>query len=189
MKAITLNELAELACKYGLELADIQAVYEVEAAGKGFLNNGHPKILFERHWFSKFTNRPYDRTSPDISSTVPGGYKGGLDEWDRFNRAQELNRDAAIRATSWGVGQVMGEHYKKLGFKTPQDFLNANFQGEKEQFNIMLKFISQNSIIYNALKRRDWKTFAKYYNGPDYAKNKYDTKLAAAHSKFSKLIA
>jgi hypothetical protein len=34
------------------------------------------------------------------------------------------------------------------------------------------------------LKAKDWAGFARYYNGPEYKKNAYDTKLAAAYSKF-----
>jgi N-acetylmuramidase len=195
MKKITLNELSELACKYGLELADVQAVFEVEAAGKGFLPDGKPKILFERHWFSKFTNHVYDTLYPDISSKTPGGYRTGAGEWARFDKAQAikqgLTRDAAIKSTSWGAGQVMGFHYQDLGFETPQDFLNQNFKGEAEQFEIMLKFITlpKNTAMFKALKGKQWATFAKLYNGPQYAKNKYDTKLANAYEKHSKLIA
>jgi hypothetical protein len=195
MKKITLNELSDLACKFNLELADVQTVFEVEAAGNGFLSDGKPKILFERHWFSKLTNRVYDGIHPDISNKATGGYKGGLGEWARFDKASKLNgqktRDAAIQATSWGAGQIMGFHYKDLGFETPQDFLNQNFKGEAEQFEIMLRFISlpKNAAMYKALKGKRWADFAKLYNGPQYAKNNYDVKLAAAYQKHNNLLA
>jgi hypothetical protein len=200
MKKITLNELSELACKFDLELADVQTVFEVEAAGNGFLSNGHPKILFERHWFSTYTNKVYDKIHPDISGPYKGPkhqsyYKGGLGEWARFDKASKLNgqktRDAAIMATSWGAGQIMGFHYKDLGFEQPQDFLNQNFKGEAEQFEIMLRFIAlpKNEAMYLALKGKRWADFARLYNGPQYAKNKYDTKLAAAYKKHNNLLA
>jgi hypothetical protein len=188
-KKITLDELALLACKFDLHLADVQAVYEVETGGSGFLSNGNPKILFERHWFSKFTNGVYDTLHPDISNKTRGGYKGSLGEWSRFDKAKKLNKDAAIKSTSWGAGQIMGFHYKDLGFETPQDFLNQNFKGEYEQFEIMLKFIKNNNSIYLALKNRNWPMFARLYNGPAYRENQYDTKLAAAHAKHLKEIA
>jgi hypothetical protein len=195
MKKITLNELSELACKYELELADVQAVFEVEAAGNGFLPDGKPKILFERHWFRKYTNSVYDTIHPDISNKLTGGYKGGLGEWARFDKASKLNgaktREAAIMATSWGAGQIMGFHYKDLGFESPQDFLNQNFKGEAEQFEIMLKFITlpKNISMYKALKGKRWADFARLYNGPQYSKNKYDIKLAAAYQKHNNLLA
>jgi hypothetical protein len=195
MKKITLNELSELACKFGLELADVQTIFEVEAAGNGFLPDGKPKILFERHWFSKLTNRIYDKLHPDISNKATGGYKGSLGEWSRFDKASKLNgqatRDAAIMATSWGAGQIMGFHYRDLGFEEPQHFLNQNFKGEAEQFEIMLRFISlpKNEAMYLALKGKRWADFARLYNGPQYSKNQYDTKLAAAYKKHNNLLA
>ena len=44
----------------GCEVAAIKAVAEVEAAGVGFHASGEPKILFERHWFSRLTKGRYD---------------------------------------------------------------------------------------------------------------------------------
>jgi peptidoglycan hydrolase-like protein with peptidoglycan-binding domain len=39
--------------------------------------------------------------------------------------------------------------------------------------------------MHVALERRDWTAFARAYNGPTFAKNRYDEKLADAHSRFS----
>lgn len=184
-KKITLDEMALLACKFGLQLADLQTIHEVEAAGAGFLADGRPKILFERHWFSKFTGGVFDVAHPDISNKERGGYRGGAGEWGRFDKAQKINRDAAIKSTSWGAGQVMGFHYKDLGFESPQTFLNAMFESEASQFEVMVKFIYRNPAIYGALKGKRWADFAKLYNGPKYKENKYDVKLAAAYKKHS----
>ena len=37
-----------------------------------------------------------------------------------------------------------------------------------------------------ALQNRNWADFAKRYNGPAYAQNKYDEKLAKAYAKYAK---
>lgn len=188
--------MSQLACKYGLQLADLQTIREVETAGSGFLSNGKPKILFERHLFRKFTGGVFDLVYPDISGKYSDPkhrtyYKGGTGEWDRFDKAAKLNdgkfRDAAIMATSWGAGQVMGFHWKDLGYANPQAFLMANWYNEAGQLEVMLKFITmpKNAGMYKALKSKNWATFAKLYNGEDYAKNKYDEKLAASFKKFS----
>jgi hypothetical protein len=34
------------------------------------------------------------------------------------------------------------------------------------------------------LRDKDWAGFARRYNGPAYAENKYDEKLSAAYEKF-----
>lgn len=44
---------------------------------------------------------------------------------------------------------------------------------------------SKQISIVNALKNKDWKTFAKGYNGIKYAINNYDVKLANAYKKWS----
>ena len=35
-----------------------------------------------------------------------------------------------------------------------------------------------------ALQKKDWKAFARLYNGPAYAQNGYDEKLSTAYSSF-----
>ena len=35
-----------------------------------------------------------------------------------------------------------------------------------------------------ALQKKDWKAFARLYNGPAYAQNRYDEKLSTAYSSF-----
>lgn len=178
--------MSQLACKYGLQLADLQTIREVETNGSGFLPDGRPKILFERHWFRKFTGGIYDSIAPNLSGPWDkGAYRGGAGEWARFDKAQKMHREAAIMSTSWGAGQIMGFHFKALGFATAQDFLNENFKGEAEQIEILLKFLFRNPAIYAALKARRWADFARLYNGPKYAENKYDIKLAASFKKFS----
>src|SRR5262249_39155616 len=40
-----------------------------------------------------------------------------------------------------------------------------------------------------ALNRHDWARFARSYNGPGYAQNQYDVKMAAAYGKWVKRLA
>ena len=41
------------------------------------------------------------------------------------------------------------------------------------------------SGLLNALQKKDWAAYARGYNGPDYAKNSYDTRLAKFYSNFA----
>lgn len=36
------------------------------------------------------------------------------------------------------------------------------------------------------LKNKDWAAFAKGYNGPEYAVNKYDVKMKDAYERYAK---
>lgn len=61
--------------KLGIEKAAIKAFAVVESGGSGFAKIGKrdvPKILYERHKFSKKTNHQYSAKYPDIS--LPNAY-------------------------------------------------------------------------------------------------------------------
>jgi hypothetical protein len=40
--------------------------------------------------------------------------------------------------------------------------------------------------MLTALQAKNWAEFAKRYNGPAYAQNRYDEKLAKAYAKFAR---
>jgi hypothetical protein len=184
----TLNEddYKQAAEMLNCDIAAIKAVAEVESRGEGFLPDGRPKILFERHKFRKFTNGAFDAKHPDISNASPGGYgAGGAHQWDRFNEAAALNETAAIKACSWGKFQLMGFNFDACGFATLEDFHAAMLKSEGEHLKAFCKFISSNNLA-GALRGHKWATVAQGYNGENYKINQYDTKLAAAYKKYSK---
>lgn len=179
------NDYKEAAALLNCDVAAIKAVAEVESRGAGFLPDGRPKILFERHKFRKFTNGKYDATHPGISQRKAGGYgAGGTHQWDRFNEAAALDRNAAIQACSWGKFQVMGFNFEVCGFASLADFYAAMQKSEGEHLKAFSNFIKGNNLA-GALRNHKWATLAAGYNGADYKINQYDTKLAAAFKKYS----
>src|SRR5688572_3325692 len=99
--------IADAAKKLGCEVAAVRAVIDVESRG-GFLSDGRPKILFERHYFSRLTKRKFDASHPGVSNGQWGGYgAGGAHQYDRLNQAAALDRDAALHSASWGLFQIM----------------------------------------------------------------------------------
>jgi hypothetical protein len=56
---------------------------------------------------------------------------------------------------------------------------------ENEQFEAFVRFVEADPILLKALKGKKWAAFAKEYNGPDYARNLYDTKLERAYKRHS----
>ena len=182
---LTVQEIAEAACANGFELAALQAVLAVETRGKGFLEDGRPIILFERHRFHALTGGRFSHLHPYLSSSQPGGYAGGTREWDRLAAAIDLDREAALQSTSWGIGQVMGFHWHKLGYKDVQDLVNAAYRSEAAQLDMMLRYINHFPEAREGLRTKDWVRFAAAYNGWNYKKNAYDTKLAAAYKRYS----
>jgi hypothetical protein len=169
-------------------VAAIQAVAFVEAGGSGFCPDGFVKTLFEGHYFSRLTKGKYNSTHPTISYTkwTKQFYgKTWQQERARLDTALTLDRAAAIRSTSWGMFQIMGEHYKLCGFDTPQDFLNEMMLGENAQLGIFTKFILGSPKLLQAIQDQDWQTFAHFYNGAGFRANSYDTKMKAAYEKYS----
>jgi hypothetical protein len=165
--------------------AEVWSVLSVETSGSGFLADRRPKILFERHVFSRLTNRQFDVSHSDISSPTPGGYGAdGSHQYDRLTEALALNEDAALKSASWGLAQIMGENFASAGFANVQAMVAAMVSSEDAQMKAFSKFLLSKKLD-RALGIQDWTTFAKGYNGPNFAKNNYDGKLRDFFSKFS----
>ncbi|QBQ72232.1 endolysin [Serratia phage Parlo] len=170
----------------GVPVPAVKAVAEVEANGMGFLPDGRPKILFERHIFRKrLIAKGIDvaKVPTGICSEKPGGYLGGSDEHTRLDQAAKFDRDAALESASWGAFQIMGYHWKTLGYPSLQAFINAMYKDDAGQLDAFIRFIKADPRLVKAMKTSDWATFARIYNGPDYAKNNYDSRLAAANKR------
>lgn len=183
----TLNEddFRRAAAALRCEVAAVKAVCQVEAPRGGFLADGRPTVLFERHTFSKLTGRRFDAKFPTISSPSPGGYgAAGAHQHARLGIAAELDRDAALKSASWGKFQIMGFNHAAAGHPTLQGFVNAMYESEGKQLDAFVAFVKTNRLD-DELRDRRWAAFAAGYNGPNYAINKYDTKLAQAYQSFA----
>ena len=181
---LTEKDFSIAAAAIDCSVAVIKAVCAVEAPNGGFLPSGEPTILFERHQFSKRTERRFDIAHPHISNRTPGGYKGGQKEHDRLAEAVALDRDAAMESTSWGKFQIMGFNYEPAGFESLQSFINAMYESEGKQLNAFVAFIQHEGLAV-FLRRHQWVAFVERYNGRDHAINNYVPKLIAAHRAFA----
>lgn len=190
------SDLIRAAERLGVELASIKAVNEVESRGSGFFAPGKPAILFERHIMHRqLLQAEGEGTAarvatlaalhPDLINPRPGGYAGGLAEYPRLARARMIDDSAAIESTSWGLFQIMGFHWQLLGYPSAQAYASAMAAGEGQQLDAFVRFIEASPALHKALKARKWAAFARLYNGPAYARNLYDTKLARAYNRYS----
>ncbi|MDI1338438.1 N-acetylmuramidase domain-containing protein [Polaromonas sp.] len=170
--------------RLGVDAPALWAVLTVETSGCGFLPDRRPKILFERHCFSRLTKGRFDGQAPDISNRSAGGYgDGGAFQYERLTRAMALDREAALESTSWGLGQVMGFNAARVGFADVDALVSACEASEDAQLDAMAGFIEQGHLAPH-LRNADWVQFAFHYNGQDFQKNKYDEKLALAHKRY-----
>lgn len=192
-KKLTEAQIAAQAKALGIEVAALRAVIEVECKGSGFNADGTPVILFERHVMRQrliANKRDIDLNlisveRPDLCSKSTGAYSLYSAQHGRLNAAAQYHRDSALESASWGLGQVMGYYWQVLGYPSLQAFINAMYKDEASQLDAMCRYIKVNNLV-NALKNKDWKAFARGYNGKAYAKNSYDIKLANAYKKWSK---
>lgn len=181
---LTEQDFIDAAKLLGCNVAEIKTVSDVESRDAGFQPNGEPTILFERHVFSKRTGRKFDTTHPSISNKKPGGYGKTSEQHGRLQLASTLDKNAALMSASWGKFQIMGFNFTLAGFNTLQSFINAMYKGEREQLLAFVNYVKAVQLD-DELRNHQWAEFARRYNGPDYKKNDYDTKLAAAYKKHS----
>lgn len=184
--ALTEKDIRAIAKKYGLTYPHVKAIIEIESTGHGFWDLEQyadlvPVINFEAQWFRRLTKGKYNSSHPDISFSWMDRLFGA-GEWPRFTKASNLDRTAAIMATSWGLMQVMGFNYSVCGFNNAEDFVKAMCQSEKAQLLAGMELIKNKGLI-PALKNEDWTTFAYRYNGEHFRVNDYDNKLRAAFLK------
>ncbi|WP_373174295.1 N-acetylmuramidase domain-containing protein [Prevotella merdae] len=173
--------------------AAIKAVLEVETGNRGgFLQPDYPTILFEGHIFwsqlSKRGINPSSLTAGNEDILYPkwtkAYYKSGMKEYDRLERARKIHHEAADASASWGLSQIMGFNYAACGCKSVADFVQQMKLSEGKQLELFVNFIKTNRWhVY--MKAQNWAEFARRYNGPAYAQNKYDQKLAQAFAKYS----
>lgn len=195
MKDKLTNEMIkDLANRLGIEPALLKAVQIVEAAGRdGFLSDGRPQILFEGHimykeFHKKFPDRDLAYLCKKFSMVFypkwdKSKYFGGLGEYKRLELAKEIDKECALKATSWGMFQIMGFNHNLCGCKDVLDFVHKMSESHEKQLELMYYFMN-NSGCLKELKEKDWAGFAKKYNGPGYAQNAYDQKLRNAYENF-----
>lgn len=191
---LTNEMIKDLANRLGIEPALLKAVQIVEAAGRdGFLADGRPQILFEGHimykeFHKKFPDRDLDYLCKRFSMVFypkwdKSKYFGGLGEYKRLELAKEIDEECALKATSWGMFQIMGFNHNLCGCKDVFDFVHKMSESHEKQLELMYYFMN-NSGCLKELKEKDWAGFAKKYNGPGYAQNAYDQKLRNAYENF-----
>ena len=76
----------------------------------------------------------------------------------------------------------MGFNCKAAGYAGVREMVAAMVEDEDAQLLAMANFI-RSRRLEQELRRHDWATFARGYNGAQYRNNQYHLRLAAAHAK------
>ena len=190
---LTHDDFQNAAKRLDCDVAAIKAVAEVESAGDGFLEDGTLKILFEGHIFYKYTHGAFAGSHPDLCypKWTREHYAKGANadirshkEWERLLAARKLDEKAALLSASYGKFQIMGFNHLHCGYKNVADFFSDMQQNENEHLKSFCEYLLDVGLD-DELRLHHWDSFAYKYNGPEYKKNNYDLKLAAAWVKYS----
>lgn len=108
-------------------------------------------------------------------------YGSGAQQYTRLNRARKFNEGAALESASWGKFQIMGENWSRIGWKSVFSFYRAMCASERDQLDALIGFIYSKPKLVTALRARDWRGIAMYYNGTSQVDH-YAPKLQAAYN-------
>jgi len=100
------------------------------------------------------------------------------ERWLLLERPVSIHKKATLESTSWGLGQVMGAHREWLSYRSIVELVAEARSFVGGQVRLMLNFIDK-AGLKTALGRKDWRNFARRYKRPAFARNQYDSRMAA----------
>ena len=173
-----------------VETAALAAVADIESGlTPHAMIDGRPEplIRFEGHYFDRRLSGAAQAEARRLGLAAPqaGAVKNPASQaarWRLLASAAAIDRKAAYESTSWGMGQVMGSHWAWLGYASIDALVAEARGGAIGQLRLMARYIDKAGLA-DALRKRDWAAFARGYNGPGFAKNNYDSKLARAYAR------
>lgn len=191
----TISAITSVARSHDLDAAALLAVAEVESDGIAYAEvagRREPLIRFEGHYFDARLS-PEDRANArrrGLAAARAGRIANPQTQsgrWRLLERAAAIDRVAAYESTSWGIGQVMGAHWRMLEYVSVDELVHTARSGAGGQARLMAGYIEKTGLR-PVLRAHNWRAFARGYNGPDYARNRYHTKVASAWQRYSDLL-
>lgn len=197
--------LTNLSTKKQLEVGCALAVLCVESSGKGFEQNNSDRMIirFENHKFWKFWGKhnpqQYRQHFRYSNDKVWQGHQWRRDpngewlsfhgrqvsEWQVFEFACQLDKNAAMLSISMGAPQIMGFHFERIGYQSVIEMFDAFANGIQGQINGLFDFFSPRMLQY--LKDLAFEDFAGMYNGKG-QKKIYGEKIHKHYAAFKKLM-
>lgn len=175
----------------GCEPAVVQAIWTVEAAGKGFFKDGRLKILCEKHVFHKYLPKGKREKALDLGLArkkwVRGGYNDQKSAGQRYKiwqRMIEFSEGPGWMSVSMGGGQIMGFNAEKAGYANARDMFLSFRDSEDEHLEGFINLIRSFGLT-EAMREKDWRKIALKYNGSGQVDH-YAKAMERAYLKASK---
>lgn len=182
-RALSEDDSRRAAERIGCDVAAIKAVWEVEAGGRYFLDDGSVIRRFEPHHFPR-----------EFWAQIGFSVRKGEAPWraslrlsneDMFQDAAILDIDAAMAASSWGAPQIMGGmNHADAGFGSAREMVEHMAKSAAHQLGAFVQLVEAWGIA-GAIRGHDWRAFALRYNGtgkPDH----YARQIEAAFRRHSR---
>ena len=179
--------LTALADRLQIDPAVAVAVLNVESGGQAFGAPGKPIIRFENHLFyadwgnthadifdSYFRfNREPNQSWKDhqwrgnVQQPFQSIHKEQMLEWQVLDFAANLAAaDTAAKCSiSMGLPQILGRNHQRIGYGTVQEMFQAFCADERNHVLGLFDFIRADANMVQALRNRDYFSFATGYNG------------------------
>lgn len=182
-KRLTPQDIQTIAKGFGLDPKLLEAFIDAYAPDEGFLPDGRPIVVFQRHLFWKhvvpiyntgikrrqfkalaFANR--DIMHPTPAPPVLINHEG---EWVKLDRAINIHEQAALQSVLWGRFGLPGEYYLSAGFSGLTAFAEAHQNNEAEQLKAFLNHLSSKDFngkkLLDHLKNKDLEKFIAGFQG------------------------
>ena len=192
----TPKQYAYAATALGWEVEIIESVCLKEIAGKKFTFNHKgrelQKIVFEKHKFWElliakgFDPRAIldrDASFADVLGQAPyKTYGSYIKQYQRRDRAMQIDRECAFAACSYGSFQILGLHHQKCGYESAETFAEA-MTDVNQHIPAFVNFIKAEGLEKYFQGIRDFEGFARRYNGKDYWRKGYHIELARIYQR------
>lgn len=194
--SLTMADYEKVAKELDIPIAAIRAVVEIEAGprAEGFNSDRTPIINFDITMFRQAARRrgininEYRKSHPVVFAPLNRRRFGSTQaaQYARLDSAMTIDTLAAIEGTFWGMFQIGGFNWKLCGCSSARDFANQMCESELAQLELFARFIKARGLD-KYIRARDWAGFSLRYNGPGYKRMRYDSRMAAAFARFSKI--
>lgn len=182
-------DLPRIGAMIGVGEDELHAVMDVEARGDGFDSKGRVAMLFEPHIFYRELGPGLKRdraVAEGLAYRRWGEKSYPSDSYPRFLAAYKIDPEAAMRSCSWGLGQIMGFNAQLAGYDSAFQMIEDFAEDEEYHLRSMVAFI-RNAGLDDALRRHDWRAFAKGYNGASYETHGYHIKLGQSFLRWDRI--
>lgn len=160
--------IAEAAKQLKCHTIVAEAVLQSNAWGTGWSDSGDIIIFVNVNDFNSRTMKRYESQIPNawlnsrhlwhegdnIVSVSSGVHylKSQNTQWDRFCRLSQLDLDATIQATEFGLYFLSGTDYARCGYATPLSFF-VGIMNERQYYLSYIRYLQSQGSIKQYLKK------------------------------------